>query len=417
MTRPILRVENLRLSVVGNLLFSDLSFEIPPAGIVGIMGPVGTGKSSLLKWVCGTGDPNVYVGESPSADYFYRPLKDGNRPRLLGQKAADSFEETMIMLNALLRSNPPLICLDEITARLSESERSQVIDRVMMISQSRAILFVSHNQVEVESITDSVILLAGGMLQEHTPTDEFFRAPRSDAGSQFIRTGGVALPRIGTPARHLRSDLRGVPDGMRLAGDSGGRRGDVRHLIDDKLCLLDTGADTDATLKVLSDPSAIIDRGIQSVALVGEDKPELAARLSDAGIVVDVLPLSLEGEQEMTDHMQRTARIARRLRENPAVLIADPDRPRMAALAATMQMIYFGLTAERAGELYKEIAGDDEQAIEHEQLLWDLELAIDLARDSTSDLEFETPQGLRFSASDVPRLVTQSDNQLRQPDN
>ncbi|MEO8531001.1 MAG: ATP-binding cassette domain-containing protein, partial [Deltaproteobacteria bacterium] len=106
MSRPVLRVDGLRLSVVGNLLFHDLSFDVPPAGIVGIMGPVGTGKSSLLKWVCGTGDPSIYVGESRSAEYFYGPMKDSNRPRLLGQKAAESFEETMVMLNALLRPNP-----------------------------------------------------------------------------------------------------------------------------------------------------------------------------------------------------------------------------------------------------------------------------------------------------------------------
>ena len=318
------------------------------------------------------------------------------------------------MLNALLRSNPPLICLDEITARLSDRERAQVIDRVMMISQSRAILFVSHNQVEVESITDSVILLAGGMLQEHTPTDEFFDQPRSDAGRQFIRTGGVALPRIGTPLRHLRSDLRGVPDGMRLAGDTGGRRGDVRHLIDDKLCLWD-GA-PDALAQLLADPQAVSDHGIQTVVLVGADDENLAQPLGDAGIVVDVLPLIPGETHQMRDHIERATRIARRMAENPAILIADPLRPEIAALAATMQMIYHGLSAERAGELYKDVAGSARATIGEEQMLWDLELAIDLQSDLGVERDAPATDDLRFSGTGVPRLVTSSDNQLRQPD-
>lgn len=410
MTRPVLRVDGLRLSVVGNLLFHDLSFEVPPSGIVGIMGPVGTGKSSLLKWICGTGDPAIYVGESRSVEYFYGPMKDGNRPRLLGQKAANSFEETMIMLNALLRPNPPLICLDEITARLSDRERATVIDRVMMISQSRAVLFVSHNQLEVESITDSVMLLAGGMLQEHTPTTEFFEKPRSDAGAQFVRTGGVALPRIGTPARHLRSDLRGVPDGMRLAGDQGGQRGVVRFLIDEKLCVIDQhNADAE---NILNDPKALIDAGISSVIHVSDGLPEHLGKLEEAGIYEDWLRIPTGPDVPMAEYMRRCERINNRIKSSPAVLIVDHSSAFGSYRAAVMQMAYLGLSAERACEVLKDIVGADNLSVSDEQVLWDLELAIDLEGDTHSALfEDETP-ALRFASSRTEPLVSAADNRL-----
>lgn len=403
MTRPVLRVDGLRLSVVGNLLFNDLGFDIPPVGIVGVMGPVGTGKSSLLKWLCGTGDPQVYAGRCRDADYFYRPLGDGNRPRMLAQKAAGSFEETMVMLNALLRPNPALICLDEVTARLTNKESAVVIDRILMISRSRAVMLVSHRQAEVEAITDSVMLLAGGMLQEHTPTDEFFRAPRSDAGRQFIKTGGVSLPRIGTPARHLRSDLRGVPDGMRLAGERRAQDGPFRTLIDARLLVLDH-AKPDA-LAATADAKSLIDGGITAVVHVSEALPQGFGQLEAAGIYEDWLPVAAHPDTAIADYRRRCDRISERMRSN-GVLICDRADPANAHLAATMQMVQLGLSAERAAELLGDLNGGLNQPLSHEQLLWDLELAIDLEGDTRSAIFDADAPSLHFGLSSAVRNVS-----------
>jgi energy-coupling factor transporter ATP-binding protein EcfA2 len=403
LTRPVLRVDGLRLSVVGNLLFNDLSFDIPPAGIVGVMGPVGTGKSSLMKWICGTGDPDVYVGKCRDADYFYRPLDDGNRPRLLAQKAAKSFEESMIMINAMLRPNPAMICLDEVTAGLSDKESAVVIDRVLMISRSRAVMFVSHKQDEVEAMCDSVILLAGGMLQEHTPTEEFFRAPRSDAGRQFVRTGGVSLPRIGTPARHLRSDLRGVPDGMRLAGERKAEDGPFRTLIDTRLRVPDL-AHPDS-LSLLNSPKCLIDAGISAVVHVSETLPEGFGQLEAAGVYEDWLPVASHPDTPIAEYRRRCTRISERMRAS-GVLICDPKNPANAHLAATMQMIEFGLSAARAAELLGDLNANLNQPPIHEQLLWDLELAIDLEGDTGSAIFEADAPSLHFGHSGAVRNVS-----------
>ncbi|MEO8529813.1 MAG: ABC transporter ATP-binding protein, partial [Deltaproteobacteria bacterium] len=322
----------------------------------------------------------------------------------------ESFEETMVMLNALLRPNPPLICLDEITARLSDSEREVVIERVLMISQSRAVLFVSHNQTEVESITDSVILLAGGMLQEHTPTPEFFANPRSDAGVQFVRTGGVSLPRIGTPARHLRSDLRGVPEGMRLSGDLEDPKGPMQFLIAQKLCVFSPSvSDVKATL---ADPKALIDAGVLTVIYVADAMPENLGALEKAGIYEDWLRIPGGDDVPMADYMRRCERINSRIKMSPGVLIVDQTQPSLASRAAAMQMLYMGLSAERACEVLKELVGEDTHSVADEQLLWDLELAIDLESDTRSTLFSGDDQGLRFGASRAEPLVSQADNRL-----
>ena len=49
-----LAVESARLLRGGEALFSGLSFRVPPAGTLALMGPSGSGKSSLLHWICGT---------------------------------------------------------------------------------------------------------------------------------------------------------------------------------------------------------------------------------------------------------------------------------------------------------------------------------------------------------------------------
>src|SRR5690606_10112058 len=54
------------------LLFENLSFKLPPGGIVGIIGPNGAGKSTLFKMIMGIEQPDsgeIHVGESVKVSY------------------------------------------------------------------------------------------------------------------------------------------------------------------------------------------------------------------------------------------------------------------------------------------------------------------------------------------------------------
>ena len=63
----VLEVEGLEKEYGDKVLFKDLSFRLPPNGIVGVIGPNGAGKSTLFKLITGREKPDqgtVKVGET-----------------------------------------------------------------------------------------------------------------------------------------------------------------------------------------------------------------------------------------------------------------------------------------------------------------------------------------------------------------
>jgi energy-dependent translational throttle protein EttA len=63
----VITAENISKSYEEKLLFKDLSFSLPPGGIVGVIGPNGAGKTSLFKLVTGEEKPDsgsFIIGET-----------------------------------------------------------------------------------------------------------------------------------------------------------------------------------------------------------------------------------------------------------------------------------------------------------------------------------------------------------------
>ena len=68
----VLEAEHLRKAFGNNLLIEDLSFKLPPGGIVGVIGPNGAGKSTLFKMILGQEEPDagtLRVGETVKFGY------------------------------------------------------------------------------------------------------------------------------------------------------------------------------------------------------------------------------------------------------------------------------------------------------------------------------------------------------------
>ena len=68
----VLEAEHLRKAFGNNLLIEDLSFNLPPGGIVGVIGPNGAGKSTLFRMILGQEEPDsghLRLGETVKLGY------------------------------------------------------------------------------------------------------------------------------------------------------------------------------------------------------------------------------------------------------------------------------------------------------------------------------------------------------------
>ncbi|MAA77189.1 MAG: energy-dependent translational throttle protein EttA [Rhodobiaceae bacterium] len=79
----VIEADNLTKGFEDRLLIDDLSFQLPPGGIVGVIGPNGAGKTTLFKMLTGVENPddgNLKVGETVIMGYVDQSrdnLEDG----------------------------------------------------------------------------------------------------------------------------------------------------------------------------------------------------------------------------------------------------------------------------------------------------------------------------------------------------
>jgi ATP-binding cassette ChvD family protein len=102
----VIEAEGLRKSFGNNLLIDDLSFKLPPGGIVGVIGPNGAGKSTLFKMITGKETPDagtLKVGETVTLGYVdqsrdtlddkrtvWQEISDGQDLIMMGKRAVPS---------------------------------------------------------------------------------------------------------------------------------------------------------------------------------------------------------------------------------------------------------------------------------------------------------------------------------------
>jgi len=254
--RPVLEFRGGALGFGGRTLWDDLDLDVRPGEFLAVLGPNGSGKTSLLKTILGQqrldrgtvrlaghpirrGDRSVgYIPQQKlvpagtplrgrdlvtlgvNGHRFGLPLpRRGDRERvdeLLEAVGATGYagqpvgtlsggEQQRLRVGQALAGDPVLLLCDEPLLSLDLHHQravSELIDRRRR-THDTAVVFVTHDVNPVLDVVDRILYLAGGRFRQGTP-DEVLR---SDVLSELY----------GTPVDVIRSHGRvivvGVPEG------------------------------------------------------------------------------------------------------------------------------------------------------------------------------------------------------------
>ena len=88
----VVEAKNIRKAYGENLLIEDLSFALPPGGIVGVIGPNGAGKTTLFRMIVGDEKPDAgtfKVGETVKIAYVDQSREALDGERLVWEEISD----------------------------------------------------------------------------------------------------------------------------------------------------------------------------------------------------------------------------------------------------------------------------------------------------------------------------------------
>jgi ATP-binding cassette ChvD family protein len=190
--------DHLQKGYGDNLLIDDLTFKLPPGGIVGVIGPNGAGKTTLFRMITGQEKPDagtIKIGESVHLGYVdqsrdsldgtktvWEEISNGNDMILLGKKevnsraycAAFNFkgadqqkkvgtlsggERNRVHLAKMLRSGANLLLLDEPTNDL-DVETLRALEEALEDFAGCAVI-ISHDRWFLDRIATHMLAFEG----------------------------------------------------------------------------------------------------------------------------------------------------------------------------------------------------------------------------------------------------------------
>ena len=251
---------------------NDFNFEIPDGKLVGLLGPSGCGKSTSLFMICGLQEPTagrIYFGDEDVTDlppekrgvgvvfqnYALYPhlsvkqniifplqnLKGAEKltKEQMDQKALEAAK--LVQIEELLdrRPNelsggqqqrvaiaramvkmPKVLLLDEPLSNLDARLRLQTREEIRRIQRDTGIttVFVTHDQEEAMSISDEIVVMKDGTVQQIGKPQEVYDNPVNLFVAKFLGTPpiNVFLGRVEKEMLYIGDDavlpVKGVKD-------------------------------------------------------------------------------------------------------------------------------------------------------------------------------------------------------------
>lgn len=265
---PSLDLKEFGICFGTKIVLADISLHLPKTGVTVLMGPVGTGKSSLLCSLAGIHSNNPRFKHWGEVYISGQPLDIGsqastNHPVLVRQIIAQltesvqnvilstakfssvnntvkqefvkklivdsGIDELLPMLEQRLidikpiwqrialilgaaATKPPLLMIDEPTNGLNHEETALMVRFIRQLGTQLKLIVVLHSQAQAREIADDMVLLAGGRVQFHGTTDAFFaKTPPNDIVKQFVQTGSVSVAAPDARKENLADDAIAPP--------------------------------------------------------------------------------------------------------------------------------------------------------------------------------------------------------------
>ncbi len=209
---------------------------IPSGKLIGLLGPSGCGKSTTLYMISGLLDPtegSIHFGDQdvtrlaaekrgiglvfqnyalyPHMTVFQNimfPLENLNITRgeaierthkiaklvqiseLLGRKPAQlsGGQQQRVAIARALVKNPRVLLLDEPLSNLDARLRLQTREEIKRIQKETGIttIFVTHDQEEAMSISDIIVVMKDGVLQQMDKPQDVYKFPKNKFVAEFL---------------------------------------------------------------------------------------------------------------------------------------------------------------------------------------------------------------------------------------
>src|SRR5690606_13250177 len=89
--------------------------------------------------------------------------------------------------------NPKVMLFDEPTSSLDPELEAEVLQVIKLLAdEGRTMLLVTHNMKFAREVSDRIIFLHQGVIEEDGPVDEIFGNAKSPRLRQFLAAGGAA---------------------------------------------------------------------------------------------------------------------------------------------------------------------------------------------------------------------------------